>query len=331
MDWFPSESVWKSTPPTNIKAYRSKRQEYVNPSTPIPAPQRLQPQIPQPRSKPPQPSHANQNKQIAHSQPLFTTSPTLETAVSQSATSLQPSNPSVTYYENEPTLRVPSYVAANGVKISALFRTMELCHKNKNHCPSKFALIKMLLEPLFKKLNPNDGSSYYPILRILFPDIDSGRACNYGLKESVIADVWGNANDLDPSSSDQKMMTSYKDPSKAGSVAGDLPSAVQQVLSKRQQNKKSKLTVGDFNTLLDELASFNIKKQVLGLPEFGSNHNSEGVRTAGNPNAFDQRNPTMSNDVGRLSSGIETSYSHSRNPIRRKRSTEQKTRKAADN
>ena len=159
---------------------------------------------------------------------------------------------------------MPSYDIANSVKISRLMKVMEMCYNNKDQCPSKFELIKMLLSPFqkvySKQVSPPPCSSVYPIFRILFPDIDSGRAVNYGMKESVIADVWVNANDLDPQSSDAKVMLHYKDPSKSGSSAGDLPKAIFSVLEKRLPNNPSDVTVGQFNDLLDELASFNIKK-----------------------------------------------------------------------
>jgi len=84
------------------------------------------------------------------------------------------------------------------------------------------------------------------------------------MKESVIAEVWREACNLDPESADAKLMLHYQDPSKAGSFAGDLPKAIFSVLEKRMPNTPSSITVGQFNKLLDELAGFNVKKAVLG-------------------------------------------------------------------
>lgn len=186
---------------------------------------------------------------------------------------------------------------------------MELVFNNKENCPSKIDILKTLLHPFQRALvkEPIPNSSIYPIFRLLFPDIDSGRAVNYGMKESVIADIWINANDLDPQSTAAQTCTGYKDPSKAGTAAGDLPKAIFSVLEKRMPNEPSSITVGTFNSLLDTLASFNIKKAVLGSrPEFGHNHNSEGVRTRSTEARFDQHYSKNHHDIGRLSHNVET-------------------------
>jgi len=48
--------------------------------------------------------------------------------------------------------KVPTYEIANSVKSSSLMEMMEVCYNNKEHCPNKYELVKLLLSPFTKKL-----------------------------------------------------------------------------------------------------------------------------------------------------------------------------------
>ena len=78
------------------------------------------------------------------------------------------------------------------------------------------------------------------------------------MKESVIAETWGEAMGLDPKSEEQQGLSCYKDPTKAGKVMkGDLANAVMASLVKRTSSEFSDVTIGKINEILDEICLMN--------------------------------------------------------------------------
>lgn len=175
---------------------------------------------------------------------------------------------SITYQPPE-----PPYDKVNKLRFYQLCERLELCwvqQKRKGNAKRKKAtkdqLLNCLLPPTLKA-HIGDNSPY-PLLRLIVPDRDSGRP-HTGMKEKVIANTWGEALGLADNSEDMVKLKCYTDPDRAGANAADLSLLIQEVVKKRtlqrsssssQQGRKkkasgSKVTIGEMNAILDELAS----------------------------------------------------------------------------
>jgi len=98
------------------------------------------------------------------------------------------------------------------------------------------------------------GGSAFSFIRLMIPDKNAIRP-HCGMKEKTIATTWAEAIGLSKTSRDSLKLLNYNDPIHASSTAcGDLSLGILEVMEKRYPFSKSKITVGEVNDLLDELA-----------------------------------------------------------------------------
>jgi len=103
-----------------------------------------------------------------------------------------------------------NFIASNAIPFSFLVTRLEVLETNRATVPSKSAMLEFLLPlDLFKNFL-NAGSSGFPYLRLLMPQIDTSRPGHYGMKEAQIAEVWGLAMGLDPKSEAQQVRLDEK-------------------------------------------------------------------------------------------------------------------------
>lgn len=135
---------------------------------------------------------------------------------------------------------------------------------------------KLFDEDLKKYFARRKGSSLFPLLRLILPNLDNTRG-HLGLKEKAIATAWTQALGFRKNSEEYNRIMKYVDPAAAGassgsdSTVGDISLCIQAVLAERQPStQSSKVTVEKINELFDELAA--IKR---------SNHNTMDVSSIG--------------------------------------------------
>ena len=101
-------------------------------------------------------------------------------------------------------------------------------------------------------------SSLFPMLRLILPDLDNIRG-HLGMKESVIAKAWTQALGLTRRHHDAyNRIVHFTDPTVHTelSTVGDLSLCIESVLAERlPTHVTSKVTIGQINDLLDELAA----------------------------------------------------------------------------
>jgi len=97
-------------------------------------------------------------------------------------------------------------------------------------------------------------SSIFPFLRLIMPEMDNVRG-HLGMKEKAIAMAWASAMGFSKKSAPYQKLLKFSDPEFAGPKAqGDLSLCIEEVLNDRLPFKESKVTVGQMNELLDDLA-----------------------------------------------------------------------------
>lgn len=104
------------------------------------------------------------------------------------------------------------------------------------------------------------GQSVFPLVRLLLPLYDSERG-RYGLKQATVSKTYVEALQLNRSSTDAQRLLHWKDQSKSqflqasgATGGGDFSSILEDVLKSRVREDPSTATLGDINTLLDNLA-----------------------------------------------------------------------------
>jgi len=149
----------------------------------------------------------------------------------------------------------PAYSQSNSIPFYFLCLRLETLLKlrtSKNR-PSREKLFDYILgDNLRQKIG---RGSYFPLLRLIVPDIDTSRP-HTGMKEKSIATAWGEALGLSVQSPSFQRLLNFSDPTyfSVGSIGvGDLSCVIHEELLKRTGKRASKLTVGQINKLLDEL------------------------------------------------------------------------------
>lgn len=152
-------------------------------------------------------------------------------------------------------VREPTYTKTNSLSFHTLcgrFEKLWTQRKKNSDRVSKESRLQYLLPPKLKKFLGND--SPFPMLRLVMPEIDTSRPHN-GMKEKTIGVAWAEAIGLSKGSRAYEKLIKFNDPTVAGpTAAGDLSVAVLEVMEERFSNKKSNVTVGQMNELLDQLA-----------------------------------------------------------------------------
>ena len=176
--------------------------------------------------------------------------------------------------------RTPSYTKANSLPFHTICQRLDKLWEQRRitgrKAVSKSEKLKYLLpDSLMKYL---EGGSPYPFLRLICPDHDSSRS-HTGLKEAMIAKVWGDAMGLMSNSRGYKKLTHYRDPEYNGKYAGDLSVVVHQLTIERYGSGSggkigSKLTVGEVNDWLDVLVDIVKDRFDLATSESGESCSS---------------------------------------------------------
>ena len=103
------------------------------------------------------------------------------------------------------------------------------------------------------------GQSIFPFIRLLLPLNDPDRP-RYGLKQTNVANTYIKALNLNKMSGDAQSLVHWKDPSKvigaktSEIISGDFGTILEHVLRNRAQQESSTATIGEVNTMLDDLA-----------------------------------------------------------------------------
>ncbi len=100
-------------------------------------------------------------------------------------------------------------------------------------------------------------SSLFPIMRLLLPYLDKERGA-YGIKESVLADLYIDFLRLGKNSSDAQKLKNFRAPKRTGANAdaGDFAATLHTVIRDRHYGD-SKITVAEVNERLDEMVAVN--------------------------------------------------------------------------
>ncbi len=108
------------------------------------------------------------------------------------------------------------------------------------------------------------GCSPYPLFRLVLPHIDTARG-NYNVKQVGLAKLYVDVLGLDPKrSADAQKLMRYRQPrpphtlhsTKTRAITYDWPEVLEDALTGRVSREPSKLTLGQVNSLLDELAQY---------------------------------------------------------------------------
>jgi DNA ligase 4 len=135
-------------------------------------------------------------------------------------------------------------------KLCDLFEKIERAHGSEHK-------LKLLFNKDMKK--EMNGESLYPLLRLVLPSIDSERG-KYGLKQANFGKIYIQALHLDKTSDAAQRLSNWKDPSKAQGieaskmVVGDFGNILEDLLRARVRSEHSDATLKDINELLDSLA-----------------------------------------------------------------------------
>lgn len=175
--------------------------------------------------------------------------------------------------------RTPDESLANKLSFYQLSKTLEKIWVASQKTSSSSLITKSkkttqeeklskLLDPLQQYFARKEASTWFPILRLVVPNLDNTRG-HLGLKETAIATAWIQALGLRKNNDSYNSILYFTDPSTAiapssaassGGILtttdGDLSLRVQAVLAQRIPSKQSpKSTIGKINELLDELAA----------------------------------------------------------------------------
>lgn len=164
----------------------------------------------------------------------------------------------------------PSYKNANAIpfffvckKMEHLWQMRGKTGKKVKYKPNEEQKLLYFLPPKLMqslaKSNDDDRTpeSIFPLFRLIMPAQDSSRSVM--LKERLLAKIYGEAFGMKPGTGDRKKLEIFWDKGVTGEQGvGDFSVVLQKVIEKRViwvPNEGSKLTVGEINALLDELAS----------------------------------------------------------------------------
>eukprot|EP00934_Nitzschia_sp_Nitz4_P002616 Nitzschia sp. Nitz4//scaffold52_size167869//42917//46816//NITZ4_002267-RA/size167869-processed-gene-0.92-mRNA-1//1//CDS//3329554008//2606//frame0 len=178
---------------------------------------------------------------------------------------------------------VPDCDKANSISFAMLCHRMErlwslrLQRKKISDLEKK----QYLLPPkLLKSLEPQ---SAFPLLRLLLPDCDHSR--NVSMKEKLIAQAYCDAEGFSKGTKNYEMLFGFTDPQKVPhSMAGDLSRVVQHILEQRIPNRPSKLTLGQMNALLDDLALIAQRRRSTHNHDWRNSSNPGGNAGSGQSN-----------------------------------------------
>jgi DNA ligase-4 len=167
----------------------------------------------------------------------------------------------------------PSYKKANAIPFFVVCKKMEDLWqlKGRNGKKPKYKpneeqklrhfLPPKLMQSLAESADGRTNESIFPLFRLLMPDQDASRRVM--LKEALLANIYGEAFGMPKGSGDRQKLEHFTDAQKfpAGAQVGDFSVVLQRVIEPRFEDptKGSKLTVGEMNALLDELASLSGK------------------------------------------------------------------------
>ncbi|EKM49973.1 uncharacterized protein PHACADRAFT_178599 [Phanerochaete carnosa HHB-10118-sp] len=112
---------------------------------------------------------------------------------------------------------------------------------------------RRLLATWFNHWREDKGYDLYPILRLILPQKDRERAV-YGLKEKALAKIYIRMIPLQKQDRDAIRLLNWKKPADKEASAGDFPTVLYEVISKRSSVIQGSLSVEDVNDVLDELA-----------------------------------------------------------------------------
>ncbi|KAF4527029.1 hypothetical protein B566_EDAN001577 [Ephemera danica] len=104
----------------------------------------------------------------------------------------------------------------------------------------------------------------YPIARLLLPHLDRDRGA-YGIKENKLAQRYIRVLGLAKDSADAQRLLNYRAPGTNHDLAGDFAAVACHVLQHLVRTVPSKLTVGDINKHLDNLAEHAAKNNSAGV------------------------------------------------------------------
>lgn len=136
---------------------------------------------------------------------------------------------------------------------SLLQSLVDITNKTQRRDITSKKLDKIFSNNLKQNLTIND--SMFPYLRLILPDNDSERG-NYNLKEASIAKLYIKALHLDKKVGDGYNLLHWKESKVANSKVKnvyDFCGSLEVVLKSRIRSTASSYTLGDINTLLDEL------------------------------------------------------------------------------
>lgn len=157
---------------------------------------------------------------------------------------------------NDPILDfVPDCSKANALPFPILCARLEVLWEQrfkKVNRQSKDTLWEYLMPDSLRRYI--DRGSYFPLLRLLLPDLDTSRP-HTGMKERTIAIAWADALGFTRSSRVYQRLIHFNDPTINTSAAGDLSMVVFEIMKDRFKASPSKLNLGAINHMLDELVA----------------------------------------------------------------------------
>lgn len=136
-----------------------------------------------------------------------------------------------------------------------LFRDLCVKFEKMQHIKGSEEKLSLIFNRDLKK--QLDGHSMFPLLRLLLPLNDSYRH-RYGLKQATAVKTYISALNLVDSSKDAIRLKFWKNPLKMGDNnkgAGDFGSVLEDVLQSRIRVEYSAATIGEVNTILDNVAA----------------------------------------------------------------------------
>ncbi|KAG8224017.1 hypothetical protein J437_LFUL001094 [Ladona fulva] len=101
--------------------------------------------------------------------------------------------------------------------------------------------------------NFNSGDSFFPILRLIVPNLDRARG-PYGVKEHTLARIYVRILCLPKDGPDASKLKNYRVPKFAGKMAGDFADVSYMVLTSRCTQSPSRLSIEEVNKHLDNIA-----------------------------------------------------------------------------
>jgi ATP-dependent DNA ligase len=174
----------------------------------------------------------------------------------------------------------PDYDKANSLSFALVCKRMEQLWQLKRKRGRKVSDLEkkkyLLPATLLKAMEPQ---SVFPLFRLLLPDIDNAR--NTNMKEKLIAQCYCSALGISKGTTTYEMLYGFTDPQKVPhTMAGDLSLVVQHVLEQRIPTKPSKVTLGQINQLLDDLATLGKQSRRSHTHEWRDSQNQQTTKKA---------------------------------------------------